>query len=193
MKKRIISILTVLSVIMTLIAPSAAVNAELGIKNEFQVSLLAALDIVPGYPSSYDAEAKVSVKNFFDYAYRLVGAPAVNLSEEIKSYGLDEESDAINGAAAVKIIFDIIGYDKMLPFYNNDYNALMAATNVTKGVNIQTVSEEPVTYGQMVMLFWNALNLDAVEFAGFNSYRLSDKTVIEYYLKIYEERRCKRK
>jgi hypothetical protein len=186
MKKRIISILTVLSVIMTLIAPSAAVNAELGIKNEFQVSLLAALDIVPGYPSSYDAEAKVSVKNFFDYAYRLVGAPAVNLSEEIKSYGLDEESDAINGAAAVKIIFDIIGYDKMLPFYNNDYNALMAATNVTKGVNIQTVSEEPVTYGQMVMLFWNALNLDAVEFAGFNSYRLSDKTVIEYYLKIYE-------
>ena len=32
------------------------VHAELGIKNELQVSLMAALNIVPGYPSSYDAE-----------------------------------------------------------------------------------------------------------------------------------------
>lgn len=52
MKKRIISLLIALSTVITLFVPSAVVHAELGIKNELQVSLMAALNIVPGYPSS---------------------------------------------------------------------------------------------------------------------------------------------
>ena len=58
MKKRIISLLIALSTVITLFVPSAVVHAELGIKNELQVSLMAALNIVPGYPSSYDAEER---------------------------------------------------------------------------------------------------------------------------------------
>ena len=68
MKKRIISLLIALSTVITLFVPSAVVHAELGIKNELQVSLMAALNIVPGYPSSYDAEAKVSAKDFVSFA-----------------------------------------------------------------------------------------------------------------------------
>ena len=39
MKKRIISLLIALSTVITLFVPSAVVHAELGIKNELQVSL----------------------------------------------------------------------------------------------------------------------------------------------------------
>lgn len=186
MKKRIISVITVLSVMITLLVPCSAVHAELGIKNELQVSLLAALNIVPGYPSSYDAEANVSVKDFFKYAYRLIGVDVLDLSSEIKSYGLDEESEAIAASSAIKVVVDIIGYDKIVDMYNNNYALLASNLGMLDGTGMYSISEENVTYGQMVMLFWNTLNMNAMKMKSVNSYVYSDKTIMEYYLKIYE-------
>lgn len=187
MKKRIISIIAVLSVMITLLVPHSAVHAELGIKNELQVSLMAALNIVPGYPASYNAEANVSAKDFFKYAYRLIGMEILDLSSEIKSYGLDEDSETIPSSAAVKAVIDIIGYDKIVDMYNNDYSYMASKLGMLNGTDMYAGSEECVTYDQMVMLFWNTLNMNAMKMESVDSYGYSDKTIMEYYLKIYEE------
>lgn len=186
MRKRIVSMIIVLSVVITLIVPSTAVHAELGIKNELQVSLLAALNIVPGYPSSYDAEAKVSSKDFVCFAYRLIGMDNVDISSEIKKYDFDEENDEIKASTAIRILLDIIGYDNIVSVNNNDYFSVASQMGMTKNVRIYANSHSPITYDQMVMLFWNTLYMNAVKLDGIDSYEFSDKTIMEYYLKIYE-------
>ena len=174
MKKRIISLLIALSTVITLFVPSAVVHAELGIKNELQVSLMAALNIVPGYPSSYDAEAKVSAKDFVSFAYRFM-----------KKYDLDEESDTIGASTAIKIILDIINYDEIMGNTDNYFN-FASQMGLTKNVGVSLNSSEPLTYDQMVMLFWNTLDMKALKLDGINSYSYTDETVMEHYLKIYE-------
>lgn len=186
MKKRIISIIAVFSIVITMFIPVYPVHAELGIKNELQVSLLAALNIVPGYPSSYDADANVSVKDFVRYAYRLIGMDLSDVSSEVKYYGLNEESETIDSESAIKIIIDIIGYNKILDIYNKDYYSLASQAGITKNTDINSGNSNPVTYNQMIMLFWNTLNVNAIEVNGMDLYSYSDKTIMEYYLKIYE-------
>ena len=186
MRKRIIGMLIALSALITLIVPSAAVRAELGIKNELQVSLLSALNIVPGYPSSYDAEAAVTAKDFVRYAYRLIGADISDVSSTLKTYGIDEESKTINASPAIRIILDIVGYNKIIASHGNDYFAFASQIGMTKNANVYSGSNDAVTYDQMVMLFWNTLNMDAVEMSRPDLYEYSDKTIMEQYLKIYE-------
>ena len=185
MKKRIISLLIALSTVITLFVPSAVVHAELGIKNELQVSLMAALNIVPGYPSSYDAEAKVSAKDFVSFAYRLIGIDNMNISSFMKKYDLDEESDTIGASTAIKIILDIINYDEIMGNTDNYFN-FASQMGLTKNVGVSLNSSEPLTYDQMVMLFWNTLDMKALKLDGINSYSYTDETVMEHYLKIYE-------
>lgn len=186
MRKRIIGMLIALSALITLIVPSAAVHAELGIKNELQVSLLSALNIVPGYPSSYDAEAAVTAKDFVRYAYRLIGADISDVSSTLQTYGIDEESKTINASPAIRIILDIVGYNKIIASHGNDYFAFASQIGMTKNANVYSGSNDAVTYDQMVMLFWNTLNMDAVEMSRPDLYEYSDKTIMEQYLKIYE-------
>lgn len=186
MRKRIISILIALSAAISLIMPSAPVHAELGIKNELQVSLLAALNIVPGYPSSYNADAKVTAKDFVSYANRLIGMDNIDVSASLKAYGLDENSETLGALTAIKIIINVLGYDPHAAAGNNDYFALASQMGITKNADVYLNSSEPVTYDQMVMMFYNALNAKAVEMTGIGTYRYSDKKVMEYYLKIYE-------
>lgn len=185
MKKRIISLLIALSTVITLFVPSAVVHAELGIKNELQVSLMAALNIVPGYPSSYDAEAKVSAKDFVSFAYRLIGIDNMDISSFMKKYDLDEESDTIGASTAIKIILDIINYDEIMGNRDNYFN-FASQMGLTKNVGVSLNSSEPLTYDQMVMLFWNTLDMKALKLDGINSYSYTDETVMEHYLKIYE-------
>lgn len=186
MRKRIISILTVLSVMMTVFIPVSSVHAELGIENELQVSLLAALNIVPGYPSSYKADAKVSAEDFVRYAYRLTGADLSDVASEVKAYGLNADGAETDGLSAIKIVVDLMGYNKLLDIYKNDYYALANKIGFIKNTGITKDDGTSITYNQMVMLFWNTLNLKALEFVGVGSYKYSDKTIMEEYLKIYE-------
>jgi len=57
---------------------------------------------------------------------------------------------------------------------------------LTKNVGVSLNSSEPLTYDQMVMLFWNTLDMKALKLDGINSYSYTDETVMEHYLKIYE-------
>ncbi len=185
MKKRIISMFLALSLI-TVFIPAAAVHAELGFKHEMQVSLMTALGIAPLYSASYDADANVSVKDFFSCAYKVTGGDAGDISAAAKRYNLSEESSTISVASAVRIMVDISGYDKILGMYSNNYYTLAATMGMTNDIVVKQNINEPLTYDQMIMLFWNTLNMDAVIFNGNGTYSFSDKTIMEYYLKIYE-------
>ena len=59
MKKRMLSIILTLAVLVSMLIPVTGAQAALGINHELEVSLMAALGIVPGYPDNYEADAAV--------------------------------------------------------------------------------------------------------------------------------------
>ncbi len=187
MTNKLIRTLTALSMIIALIVPATGASAELGIKNELQVSLLAAFGIVPGYPSSYNADAPVNSEDFVQYAYRLKGVEISDVSAIAESYGLDADS-SVTSMKAVEIVLDAIDYGNAVFAYGNSYIKMAESVGLLNGTGISTTSVTTVTYDNMVMLFYNALNLNALEYSFAGSYSERDETVMEYYLDVYKSK-----
>ena len=74
--------------IAALLVPVTGVQAALGIRHEQEVSLMAALGIVPGYPDNYDPDSTVTQADFVKYAYAAVDTEIANPEKKEKIISL---------------------------------------------------------------------------------------------------------
>ena len=68
MKKKLTALLMSIAVLIGTFVPISGVSAAQGITHEREVSLMAALGIVTGYPDSYNAADAVTGADFVTYA-----------------------------------------------------------------------------------------------------------------------------
>lgn len=185
--KRVTRFFLALTLIISMLVPVCGVQAALGIKHEKEVSLLSALNIVPGYPDpSYKAEDKVKTEDFVKYASALVGAE-VDASFAVTEYGLSRGAD-IAVSEAVTVIMKALGYDKIAFSYNGSIASVATVNGLMDGCGVTADSDEFLTRDSMSVILFNALEMKALEMryvGGKAEYGVSDKTVMEYYLNIY--------
>ena len=182
--RKILSFILSFGIVCTmLVVPDITASAALGIDKEFEVSLLAALDIVPGYPDNYKANEAVDAKTFLTDAYKMGGITNIDVDTAMRKYGIVDDTK-VSTITALKVIFDVIDYDEVVKVNKYDYNRVVSTYGLFNGTNVKFDSKS-ITYEQMVMLFYNALNLKALnqEDKGLVE---KDKTVMEYYLNVYE-------
>ncbi len=185
MKKKISSVILTLSMLISLLVPMTTAQAALGINHEFEVSLMAALGIVPGYPESYTASAPVSQSEFVQYAYASVDIEIGNYEDVVKSYNWQSGSTQITVSQASQVIFDAIGYTPLLNRIGIDPYEYAKQKGILKGV-ANGSAESGVTTESAVMIIYNALQLKTLENNNIE-YEFGSETIMEDKLNIYKE------
>lgn len=180
MKKRILGIVLTLSMLISVLVPVTVTQAAMGINHELQVSLMAALGIVPGYPDNYNAEAKVSQNDFITYAYAAVGAEMNDSEAQAKSFGFEGTSN-ITYDQAVQVILRVTGYST---FAGNDGYSYMQSEGLFTGV-VNASKTAEVTYEGAVMMLYNILEMNSIEWNN-REYKKSSKTFMEDKLNVYK-------
>lgn len=182
MKKKIISIISIISVLVTLIIPMNAAQAAIGINHEFEVSLMAALDVLPGYPNDYKADDAVLQKDFVDYAYRAIGIRVNDSLSTAKNLGLNGEEN-ITVQQAVKVIFETTEYKILPEAQGSDIKGFAQRIGLLYGVKNDFNS--PISKEDAAMILYNSLQLKQLEQNGLG-YGYSEDTVMEAVLDVYE-------
>lgn len=96
---------------------------------------------------------------------------------------------AVTYAQAIKMVVCVLGYDvhaENLGGYPSGYLSKASQLGILKGI---TVSDSPITRGEMAILLANALDVPVLEREGYGSdetYKESDKTILNLYLHIYK-------
>lgn len=185
MKKRLLSIITALTLIAGMFIPMSGVQAATGISHELEVSLMAALGIVPGYPDSYTPDATIKQSEFIKYAYRAVGSEVGDPSPYIAEYGWGDGSADITVGQASQVIIKASGYSPFLYSYGNDSYKMAQSIGIMAGAS--KAADAALTVETAAVMLYNTLNLDSVYYEN-NSYKRSDKTIMEDKLNVYMER-----
>ncbi len=180
MKKRILGLVLTLSILMGLPVSVTVTHAAIGINHELQVSLMAALGVVPGYPDNYDAAAKVSQKDFITYAYAAVGTELADTTAVAAALGMDGDSN-ITYEQAASVVLQVTGYSAIA---GSDGYAYMQSSGLYSGVTNATKNAEVTTEGTAVMLY-NVLDMKALEWNN-NEYTKSSATIMEDKLDVYK-------
>ncbi len=185
MRKRISSIILTLALLISVFTPVNNVQAALGINNEFEVSLMAALDIIPGYPNNYKADAAVSQTEFIEYAFAAVGSEVADPQAYATSYGWSGGTTQITVSQAAEVIFKAIGYEYFVRASGGDVYSYAQTVGLFDGVNNAGANTGVTTEAAALMLY-NALQLDAVEYTN-REYTFSNETIMEDKLGVYKE------
>lgn len=182
MKNKILGFILTLSMLISLLVPVTGVQAAMGIKHETEVSLMAALGIVPGYPDNYNADAAVTQKDFIKYAYAAVGTEISDPESFAKNLGLEGNEDiTITQAAAV--ILKVTGYENIMG--STDAYTYAQSIKVFSGVS-NAAAEAKVTTEAAAVMLYNVINMKAVELDN-RSYVKTDNDIMEEKLDVYKE------
>lgn len=183
MKKKILSFIAVLSLLASLCIPVAPAQAAMGIKHELEVSLMAALGIMPGYPDNYNADETVKQKDFVDYAYRAVGASMPDADSAAKNFGMTGDED-ITVSQAADVLMNVTEYALIARGTNQDNITFAQSTGLFSGVSGSM--DAKLTKENAAVLLYNATQLDAVEYNN-RTYSYSDESIMEEKLNVYKE------
>lgn len=186
MKNKLTALIMTLAVLIGTFVPIGGVQAAQGINHEREVSLMAALGIVTGYPDNYKADAAVTGADFVTYANRAVGAVVQNATEAAGAYGLGDGSAQITVAQAVDVIFALTGYTQIAQARGGDGYTYAMSNGVLSGVS-HADKNAGLTAEGAIMLIYNALDMKAVEFT-IKGYTFLDKTVMEDKLRVYSSK-----
>ena len=186
MRKRLTALLMSIAMLIGMIVPISGAYAAQGIAHEEEVSLMAALGVIAGYPDNYKADAAVTGADFVTYAGRASGSAVLDAAQTAANYGLGDGSGQITVEQAVKVLFDLIGYSPIVSARNTDAYGYALSNSVLSGVSHTDRTAGLTTEGAAVMIY-NALELPAVEFDNL-SYVFSEETVMENRLHVYKER-----
>lgn len=185
MKKRMLSIILTLAVLVSMLIPVTGAQAALGINHELEVSLMAALGIVPGYPDNYEAGAAVKASDFAKYAYAAVGSDVGNAESFVRNQGIDPDSN-ITYLQAEKIIFGASDYDRVISASNSTAHEYAKASGLLNGVTYSS-ENDPITLEAAAVMLNNLINMNVVEYDN-SGVRLGDETIMESMLNVYEGR-----
>lgn len=185
MKKRMLSIILTLAVLVSMLIPVTGAQAALGINHELEVSLMAALGIVPGYPDNYEADAAVKASDFAKYAYAAVGSDVGNAESFVRNQGIDPDSN-ITYLQAEKIIFTASDYDRVISASNSTAHEYAKASGLLNGVTYSS-ENDPITLEAAAVMLNNLINMNVVEYDN-SGVRLGDETIMESMLNVYEGR-----
>ncbi len=180
MKKRVLGFALTLLMLVSLIIPTGSAQAAMGVNHELQVSLMAALGIVPGYPDNYEAAAKVSQKDFVTYAYAAVGTVLSDADTIAEGFGFDGESD-ITYEQAARVILSVTGYSAVA---GSDGYSYVQSAGLFSGVSNASKGAYVTTESAAVMLY-NVIGMKALEWNN-NEYTKSDTTIMEDKLDVYK-------
>lgn len=183
MRKRLLSIITVLTIIAGMFIPMSGAQAATGISHELEVSLTAALGIMPGYPESYTPDAKVTQSDFIKYAYRTVGVEIGSADPYLTAYGWGDGSSEITVAQAAQVLIKAIDYEALTNQYGNDPYRSAQAFGLMNGAG--KAADAALTAETAAVMLYNALNMKAVEYNN-NAFNYSDKTIMEDKLSVYK-------
>ena len=182
MKKRFLGLILTLSMLLALSAPITGVQAALGIRHETEVSLMAALGIVPGYPDNYNPDSTVTQADFVKYAYAAVDTEISNPEEYAKSIGLDGGSP-ITYAQAERIVIQATGYSNIMN--GEDPHSYAMSLGLLSGCSSSSESAQ-VTLESAAMMLYNAINLKSIELDN-RTYKRTNKIIMEDLLDVYKE------
>ncbi|HIU57945.1 MAG TPA: hypothetical protein IAA61_09095 [Candidatus Ornithomonoglobus merdipullorum] len=186
MRKKLTALLMSLAMLIGMLVPISGVRAAQGITHEREVSLMAALGIVTGYPDSYNASEAVTGADFVTYAARATGTVVQNAAETAADYGLGDGSAQITVAQAIDVMFRLTDYTRMASFNSGDSYSYARSNGVLDGVS-HFDKNSGMTLENAIVLIYNILELPAVVFDN-TTYSYSDKTVMEEKLDVYEEK-----
>lgn len=181
--KKLFSVILTLSMLAAFYVQPA--EAALGINHELEVSVMAALGIVPGYPSNYSAQEPVKAADFIKYAYAAVGVNIDNTEDTAAAFGMDGASD-ITVDQAEKIIFKVSDYDKVIGSFETDAHSYAQKCGLLNGVS-NAVPDSKVNMEMASVMLYNMLDLSAIRMEN-NSYLFSDVTIMEDKLDVYYEK-----
>lgn len=185
MRKRISSVILTLALSISVFTPAVNTQAAMGINNEFEVSLMAALDIVPGYPNNYKADAAVSQNDFIEYAFAAVGSEIADPQSYAASYGWGDGTGQITVSQATEVILKAVGYDYFMKASGSDAYSYAKTIGLFSKISNAGASTG-VTAETAALLLYNALQLDTVEYTN-REYSFGDETIMEDKLGVYKE------
>ncbi len=186
MKNKLTALIMTLAVLIGTFVPISGAQAAQGINHEREVSLMAALGIITGYPDNYKADTAVTGADFVTYANRAVGAAVQNAADAAAMYGLGDGSAQITVEQAAEVIFSLTGYTQVAEARGGDSYTYALSSGVLSGVS-HVDKNAGLTLEGACVLIYNALDMKAVEFDNLG-YSFSDKTVMEDKLRVYESR-----
>ncbi|MDO5398388.1 MAG: hypothetical protein Q4G33_10710 [bacterium] len=181
--KKLFSVIITLSMLAALLVQPA--QAALGINHELEVSVVAALGIVPGYPSNYSAQEPVKQSDFIKYAYAAVGVDIDNADSMAANFGMDGASD-ITVDRAERVIFAVSDYDKVMGAIEANIHSSAQKLGLLNGVS-NAIPDAVVNMEMASVMLYNMLELSAIKIEN-NSYFFGDKTIMEDKLNVYYEK-----
>lgn len=182
MKKKILGLVLTLSMLITLLVPVTGAQAALGIKHETEVSLMAALGIVPGYPYNYKPDQTVTCAEFVKYAFAAVDTDIGNSEEYARSIGLDPAAP-IKYVEAENIVLLATNYVNMMG--GTDTHTYSMSLGLLSGCS-NSAADAQVTLESAAMMLYNAINLKSVELDN-RTYKKTSLTIMEDILDVYKE------
>ncbi len=184
MRNKLSSIILTLALLISVFTPVNNAQAALGINHELEVSLMAALGIVPGYPDTYKADAPVSQTDFIKYAFAAVGSDVADAQAYAASYGWAGGTAQITVAQAAEVILKAVGYEFFVNAQGGDAYTYAKTIGLFDGVGNAGAST-PVTSETASLMLYNALMLDTVEYTN-REYSFGTETIMEDKLNVYK-------
>lgn len=184
MRKKLSSIILTLVIAIGMLPTADNAQAELGIKHEFEISLMAALGIVPGYPDSYKAETEVLQTEFAEYVYSAVGSKIIDAQSLVASFGWTGGDTKITVGQAAELTLRTIGYESFVKAQGGDYYSYAGSIGLLSGISNGGRDSVLNLEGAALMLY-NAIMLDTVEYSN-REYSFGSESIMEDKLNVYK-------
>ncbi len=161
MSKRIISLFTALTVLISVCVFGTSAYADIGIEHESQVSKLNAFGILTGYPDpAYKADAQVTAKDFVIAAYKLRGMDGDFTESAAAKFGFKADDKSITVQAAAAVLLNVFDYGYEADTYGgypDGYMRTASKYGLMSGIGLS--SNDKLTNDAMAMMLYNALSM----------------------------------